>query len=208
MANKPIIEACVESIVQAILAQTWRADRIELCSNLAVGGLTPSNALLQEVLNAIEIPVMAMVRPRKGDFCYSKNELDEMKKTISYFKKTGIKGVVFGFLKKDNEIDIQVTEQMADFAFPLEVTFHKAIDETSNPINSIKALNKIKNITRVLTSGGSTTAINGKETLIKMNEATSEGLTLIAAGSVTKENIEELHASLNFKEYHGRRIVF
>ena len=206
--KNPIFEACVETVEQAILAEKNGADRVELCSDLSIGGITPSLELLEKTIASISIPIMAMARPRGGNFVHSKEEIEEIKKAIDLFKSLNIKGVVFGFLTKANEIDFQLTKKMVEFAYPLEVTFHKAIDMTPDPVESIKLLSKLKDIQRVLTSGGKSTAIEGKEVLIKMQKAVEEKMNIIVAGKVTIENRSELHQLIGAKEYHGRRIVF
>ncbi len=207
MKNKPILEACVETVEQAVQAERCGADRIELCGDLSVGGITPSNTLLRETMAAVNIPIMAMARPRGGNFVYSYHELEEIKRAIDNFKELSIKGVVFGFLK-NNEVDLELTSEMASYAHPLEVTFHKAIDFTLDPIKEAKRISQIPGIQRILTSGGKTTAEEGKGVLIKMQKVVGKNLTIIAAGKVTVQNLTLLHQTIGAKEYHGRRIVF
>ncbi len=208
MQNSPILEACVETLEQAVAAEKNGADRIELCSNLSAGGLTPPIDLLLSTHNAIELPIMAMARPRAGNFVCSKREMESVKKAIALFKEVGIKGVVFGFLTEKNEVDVEATTTCAQFAHPLEVTFHKAVDDTPDLIKSIHILKRIPGIKRVLTSGGMATALEGGENIVEMQRAAGKGLTVIAAGKVTKDNLEHLHKLVNCREYHGRRIVF
>ncbi len=208
MLNRPILEACVETLEQAVLAQEKGADRIELCIKLSVGGLTPPIALVKKIQKEIRIPIMGMARPRAGNFIYSRKELEEIKEAIELFTVLGIKGVVFGFLTNKNEVDIETTTIFTQYAYPLEVTYHKAIDETPDLIDSIIKLKQIPGIQRVLTSGGSPTASEGKDNLINMRQAAGEELSIIAAGKITKDNIEHLHREIKCGEYHGRRIVF
>ncbi len=204
----PLLEACVETTQQAILAEKHGAHRVELCSNLAVGGLTPEDDLMAETLKAIRIPIMAMVRPRGGNFVYNDTEIEVMKTTIDSFKALKLHGVVFGFLTKNQEVDIELTREMVAYAAPLAVTFHKAIDLTSDPVASAQKLSDINGIQRILTSGGKETAASGVDTLKKMREVVGNKTTILVAGKVTRENIEELHLELQATEYHGRRIVF
>ncbi|MEZ4957163.1 MAG: copper homeostasis protein CutC [Saprospiraceae bacterium] len=208
MDKKPILEACVETVEQAILAEKCGADRVELCADLSVGGLTPSKELLIKTINSINLPIMAMARPRSGHFIYNKKEVKEIMATIDLFKSAGIRGVVLGFLSVENEIDFKLTKMIVENAFPLNVTFHKAIDLTFDPVSSAKKLSEIKGIQRILTSGGKATAEEGKNNLIKMQKIVGDALNIIVAGKVTKENLGELHSSIGAKEYHGRRIVF
>ena len=135
-----IKEACVESFEKSLEAQNNGANRIELCENLAVGGTTPSYGTVKVCLENLNIPIFPMIRARGGNFVYSKEEIEIMKEDIRVFKKLGVKGVVFGFLTFDNKIDLELTKELVELAAPMEVTFHKAIDEISNPLDYIEDL--------------------------------------------------------------------
>ncbi len=155
-------EACVETLEDAIIADENGANRIELCSALDHGGLTPSQELTAQCIYYLSIPVMAMVRPRGGDFVYSEVEIIQMEAEIEFFKQSGVTGVVFWLLTDKGKIDVENTRRLAKLAFPLEVTFHKAIDYSTDVMRSFQELNAIDGITRVLTSGGMDTAWNGR----------------------------------------------
>ncbi len=202
------LEACVETLEDAILAAQNGANRIELCGDLSVGGITPSAELTVSCLTALHIPIMAMVRPRGGNFVYSPAEFAEMKASIDYFKSVGVAGVVFGILDENNEVDVARTEALTELAKPLLVTFHKAIDDTPDPSESIQKLAQIAGIQRVLTSGGKATALEGSTMLRKMQAIAEGKITVLAAGKVTKENLGEVHHAVGTSEYHGKRIVF
>lgn len=203
-----ILEACVESLEDAIRAEQAGADRIELCGDLSVGGVTPSEALTLACVSNLKIPIMAMVRPRGGNFVYSTAELEQMKQDISFFKKAGVAGVVFGILDENNAVQLEQTRELAEMAKPLLVTFHKAIDDTPDPVAAIKRLTQVVGIQRVLTSGGKETAKEGAETLRKMQAAAEGNIIILAAGKVTKENLMQVHSAIRTTEYHGKRIVF
>ncbi len=203
-----ILEACVETLEDAIRAEQSGASRIELCGDLSVGGITPSEELTLACLRALKIPIMAMVRPRGGDFVYAENEFDEMKKSIEFFKKAGVAGVVFGILDEKKEVDLEKTSTLARLSKPLLVTFHKAIDETPDPVKSAQLLTQVPDIQRVLTSGGAETALEGAEVLRKMKEVCTGKITILAAGKVTKQNFMQVYAAVRTTEYHGKRIVY
>jgi copper homeostasis protein len=207
MKENLVLEACVETIEEAILAQQKGADRIELCADLSQDGLTPSRELASWCMEHLTIPVMVMIRPRAGNFVYSKEEILQMEKDIEYFKKLRVTGVVFGLLTPDNEIDIPNTQRLVNVALPLQVTFHKAIDSTKNIIRSFELLNKITGLNRVLTSGGMTTAWDGRSTLKQMNQLPHRSVSIIAAGKVTRENFMEIAVFTGVRELHGKRIV-
>jgi copper homeostasis protein len=202
-----IKEACVETFEEAVLAEKLGANRIELCSELQFDGLTPSFELMQKTSSALKIPVMVMIRPRAGSFVYSEEEINQMKSEIDLAKKAGVFGVVFGLLTSDNKIDEKNTGILAEYAHPLPVTFHKAIDELENPVEGVLVLKKIDGIKRILTSGGKPTANEGQETIRKMIEVGGEQITILVAGKVLNSNVEEIQKLTGAKELHGRRIV-
>ncbi|SHF32876.1 copper homeostasis protein [Mariniphaga anaerophila] len=202
-----IKEACVETLQEALLAEKNGAGRIELCADLSTGGLTPPAELLKQACSVLKIPVMAMVRPRPGNFIYSENEIDQMKNDIDLAKKSGAAGVVFGLLTANNEIDIPNTQLLAEYARPLPVTFHKAIDVLKNPPEGVRSLKSIKGIKRILTSGGKATAREGAAVIRKMMEVAGEDLIILVAGKVTHKNLEEIKQLTGAKELHGKKIV-
>ena len=202
-----IKEACVETFEEAKLAEKRGANRIELCSDLANDGLTPSLELMRKTISELKIPVMTMVRPRAGNFVHTKNEVEQMKKDIDVAKQAGVTGIVFGLLTSDNKIDIENTRILAEYAKPLPVTFHKAIDELENPVEGVKELLRIDNIKRILTSGGKPTADEGQKVIREMIEVAKGKITILVAGKVLDSNVEEIQKTTGAKELHGRRIV-
>ena len=201
-----IKEACVESFEKALEAQNNGANRIELCENLAVGGTTPSYGTVKICLEKLNIPIFPMIRARGGNFVYSNDEIEIMKEDIKVFKNLGVKGIVLGCLTSANEIDLELTKTLVDLAYPMEVTFHKAIDEISNPLDYIEDLVNI-GIKRVLTSGGKLTAFEGKDLINKMIKKSNGRIKIVVAGKVTKENLNELSNLISAAEFHGKLIV-
>ena len=200
-------EACVDNIQDAITAFKKGADRIEFCSNLDEDGLTPSNYDLISLKKSISIPVRVMVRPHSNSFNYNDNDLIQMKETIEFCKNQKFDGVVFGCLDDDNELDLNKIKYLADFAKPLNVIIHKAIDLTSSPLNSLKKLLEIDNVNGVLSSGGFETAELGTEVLKKMINISPNEFEIISAGKITNQNFKILHEKIDGKFYHGRKIV-
>lgn len=206
--TKPFIkEACVETLEQAIAAQKGGADRIELCANLDVEGLTPPKDLIIEVSKHLNIPFRVMIRPRAGNFIFSENELAEMKLSIIICKNTGVEGVVFGVLKKDNTLDIDAITMLTNLAFPLKVVIHKAIDDTPDLLKALKELSLIKGISTVLTSGGASNVFEGEEILKKMIKICPKEIEIMPAGKITDINLKEVHSLLGASAYHGKRIM-
>ena len=201
-----IKEACVESFEKALEAQNNGADRIELCENLSVGGTTPSYGTVKICLEKLNIPIFPMIRARGGNFVYSKDEIEIMKEDIKVFKDLGVKGVVLGCLTSDNKIDLELTKTLVNLAYPMEITFHKAIDEISNPLDYIDDLVDI-GIKRILTSGGKATALEGKDLINEMIKKSNGRLKIVVAGKVTKENLNDLSNLISADEFHGKLIV-
>jgi len=202
-----IKEACVKSIHEALTAEKKGADRIELCAKLEDGGLTPSSYLIKNAKNLLTIPVKVMIRPRKGNFIYTKNELTKMESQIKLCKDLGINEIVMGLLTHDNTIDFFSLQRLVKLAKPMTVTFHKAIDKTPNLMDEISKLDSIPEIKGILTSGGEETAWLGKEKLKMLIRRFSHRFKIIAAGSITDDNLHRLHQYLKTEEYHGRKIV-
>ena len=200
-------EACVDNIQDAINAFKKGADRIEFCSNLDEDGLTPSNYDLISLKKSISIPVRVMVRPHSNSFNYNDDDLIQMKETIEFCKNQKFDGVVFGCLDDDNELDLTKIKYLADFAKPLNVIVHKAIDLTSSPVNSLMKLHEIDNVNGVLSSGGFETAELGIEVLKKMINISPNEFEIISAGKITNQNFKILHEKIDGKFYHGRKIV-
>ena len=201
------LEACVESLEEAIAAEMRGANRIELCSALDQDGLTPSKELIRLCVQNLHIPIRAMVRPRAGGFVYSEAEIRQMEAEIEFFKQAGIEGVVFGLLTDEGSIDIENTSRLAKLASPLKVTFHKAIDYSADVLKSFRELNKIDGISSVLTSGGMDTAWNGRFILKEMQDLPERRISLIAAGKVLPENRIRIAEFTGITELHGKRIV-
>lgn len=201
-----IKEACVEFFEGALQAQNNGADRVELCENLSVGGTTPSYGTVKLCLEKLKIDIFPMVRPRGGNFVYSDEEIEIMKEDIKVFKNLGVKAVVFGILTKDNKIDLVNMKKLIDLAHPMEVTFHKAIDELENPLLYIDDLIKI-GVKRILTSGCKATAMEGREMINKIIEKCGDKIKVVVAGKVSKENLNELQKLIPADEFHGKQIV-
>ena len=199
-------EACVGSYSEAVSAEKRGADRVELCDNLDVGGTTPSYGTIKTTVEKLKIPVFVMIRPRGGNFCYNKNEIEIMKKDIELCKALGVKGIVLGVLTKNDEIDYPLLKELIDLADPMEVTFHKAIDDLENPVLEIKKLAEI-GVKRILSSGTKAKALDGKEILNKMIAEANDDITVIVAGGVTTDNFDKVSKEIVSTEYHGKKIV-
>jgi len=195
-----IIEICANSYESAVNAQKAGADRIELCSELAVGGITPSYGLIKLVKQDLEIPVHVLIRPRSGDFTYSDSEFEIMKQDIKTCKKLGCEGVVSGVLNVDNTIDLERTKELIELARPLNFTFHRAFDWVVNPFDGLEQL-IILRAERILTSGQENQAFKGLKLLQELKERADDKIKIMPAAGVNSDNILSFK-NAGFNEIH------
>ena len=194
-----IIEVCAESHEHAVKAEKAGADRIELCKDLHLDGLTPDYQTAKNTIEKLNIPVFILIRPRKGDFVYSDEEFELMKRDIIKFKEIGCKGIVSGVLNDDKTIDIERTKQLIELSIPLEFTFHRAFDVVNNPLIEIENLIKI-GVDRVLTSGQKDKAINGLDLLLELKKISKNRVVIMPGSGISPMTIEKFKS---FSEIHG-----
>ena len=132
-----ILECCVDSVESAINAAKGGASRLELCSNLVIGGTTPDVALVKEIRKYTDIRIHALIRPRFGDFCYTEHEMEIMKSQIRALKEAGVEGVVIGILKEDGELDCKKMQELLRECENMSVTLHRAFDMCRDPYKAI-----------------------------------------------------------------------
>ncbi len=188
-----IIEICANSFESARTAEKAGADRIELCVELSVGGLTPSFGLLEKVISALTIPVHVLIRPRTGNFTYSGDELDVMLRDIQQCKMLGAAGIVSGILTPDHQIDIRSTSALRSAASDMEFTFHRAFDWCKDPYSSLDELKQMS-VTRLLSSGRENQAIDGIELLKELKSRSEECIEIMPGGGINISNV------ISFKE--------
>jgi copper homeostasis protein len=197
-----VLEVCVDSVESAVAAERGGAHRLELCSNLSNGGVTPSAGLIAVVRQAVSIPLHVMIRPRGSDFCYSDEEFRVMQRDILMAKQLHANAVVFGLLDLDGHIDTDRTKQLADFAAPLPVTFHRAFDMSSDLFMSLRDLQSI-GIPRVLSSGGKQTALEGAKNLRALVTAASGTIAIIAGSGINAGNVSDLLEQTGVSDIHS-----
>ncbi|MDR0483967.1 MAG: copper homeostasis protein CutC [Alphaproteobacteria bacterium] len=202
-----IIESCCENFSESLIAQSNGATRIELCENLAVGGITPSYGNIKLSVDKLSIPTFVMIRPRGGNFVYNENEVNIMLHDINVCKSLSVSGVVFGTLHADNTIDYKLMDMLCKASTGLEIVMHRAIDEVKDSWNEIGKLKKL-GVKHLLSSGGAKTALEGVDNLHKIYEACkSNNMKLTAAGKITKANLTEISSTIPADAYHGRQVV-
>lgn len=195
-----VVEVCANSFQSAVNAEKAGAHRIELCSELAVGGITPSYGLIKHVISKLKIPVFVLIRPRSGDFTYSDEEFEIMKKDILLCKDLGCKGIVSGVLDNHQMIDVARTKTLIELSKPLDFTFHRAFDWVPDPKQALKQLMDLK-VKRVLTSGQELCAKKGISLLKDLREQAKGDLTVLPGGGVNSNNVM-LFKEAGFSEIH------
>lgn len=187
-----LVEVCANSLESALNAQQAGADRIEICTELGVGGITPSFGLLQQIKAHISIPVHVLIRPRSGDFTYSDTEFNTMKANIEHCKLLGFNGIVSGILHADYTLDAERTKALVALSHPLKLTFHRAFDWVKDPLETMAQLEAM-GVHTLLTSGQATSCVQGMELLCKLEEKAKK-MTIMPGGGINPEN------ALVFKE--------
>lgn len=201
-ANAPVlVEVCVESVAGAYAAVVGGAQRIELCSSLAEGGLTPSAGLCQAVCAAIKVPVFAMIRPRAGDFLYDSTEVDVMARDIEALCDAGAAGIVVGALASDGSIDHRRMAEFVDLADGRPVTCHRAFDMCRDAGEGLETLCDL-GVARILTSGQKPTAYDGRALIRSLVQQADGRIQLMAGCGVRPDHVERLVELTGVREVH------
>lgn len=202
MDKKYIIEIASSDFLTTRSAVEGGADRIELCANLAEGGTTPSLGHIRQCREAFSVQIFPIIRPRGGDFLYSTEEFDIMKKDVLLCKQLGCDGVVIGMLNRDGSVDSQRTAALVEAAYPLGITFHRAFDRCRDPFQSMEQLIEI-GCERILSSGQQLIAPDGIELLAQLQTAAAERIIIMPGSGVRKENIKQLAEKTGCSEFHS-----
>lgn len=203
MTPKVLIEACVDSMESALAAEASGAERIELCSALDQGGLTPPSDLLAAVCARVRIPVHVLTRPRAGDFVYSPSELEEIREAIVLAKDAGARGIVLGLLMPVGRVDVPRTAALVRLATPLPVTFHRAFDQAADAEVALEDVIGT-GATRVLTSGQASSAVDGIPVLAGLVRQAGGRVTILAGGGIREHNVAEIVRGTGVTEVHAR----
>jgi copper homeostasis protein len=186
-----VFELCVDTVEAALAAEQGGADRIELCSSLAEGGLTPGRDLLRHVLQRTTLPVHVMIRPSSGEFFCSCADLAVMEEDILAAKASGCAGVVFGILRANGCVDIARTRHLVELASPMEVTFHRAFDDARDLPEALEYV-IAAGAGRVLTSGGCATASEGVQMIARLVRQAMGRVQIAIGGGIDAKNVAQL----------------
>lgn len=203
-----LVEACVDSVASALAAERGGAGRLELCDNLFDGGTTPSAGMIAAVKAAVRIPVFVIVRPRGGGFVYTQEEIGVMRLDVEAARMLGADGLVIGALTREARVDADQIGQLIDAAAKLPVTFHRAFDLAQNLEQALESLIQL-GVSRVLTSGGAPTAMDGVEQISALLRRAAGQITVMAGGGVREETVQEVVHRAGVTEVHvrGTRLV-
>ncbi|GAA4412181.1 copper homeostasis protein CutC [Nibrella viscosa] len=186
-----LVEICTYSLESCLTAQRAGAHRVELCSSVSEGGLTPSAGLIQQARRHLHISLYVMVRPRGGDFLYSETEMAVMQADIALSKTLGADGIVLGLLRADGTVDEDRTRQLVELASPLPVTFHRAFDMTPDPLEALEAVIRT-GATTLLTSGQQPSVELGIELLGQLADRANDRIAIMAGAGVSRSNAPQL----------------
>jgi copper homeostasis protein len=205
MTEQVLIEVCVDSVASAMAAERGGAARVELCSSLLEGGVTPSAGMIEAIRAKISIGLQVIIRPRGGDFCYGEEEIEIMSRDIATAKDLGANGVVLGILDTDGNVNVPRTRELVELARPLNVTFHRAFDMSAD---LFRAFEKVlaTGAERLLTSGGEPTCLQGADTIARLVKAARGRITIMAGGGIghseavtliERTGVTEIHVGLS-----------
>lgn len=200
------LEIACFNLDSALIAQNAGADRVELCADISVGGITPNLQIIQQARQQLTIDLYVMIRPRGGNFVYSNAELEKMKSAIDTIKKLGVNGFVFGILKDDKTINFEQNKVLVELAKPFPCTFHRVFDEV---LDYKQALEDVIScgFSTILTSGTFSNVMKGKEVLKQLVILAKNRIEIMPGGGLRSTNILELDEMINANWYHSSAIT-
>jgi len=202
VSRRYLLEIGVETLGAALAAQSGGADRVELCGDLNIGGVTPGVELMRAVRRRVRIPIFVMIRPRGGEFVHSNAEIAEMRRSIGEAKQSRMDGLVLGVLTKGRRVDIARTRELAEFASPLPVTFHRAFDDCTDLREALEDVIRT-GASRILTSGGAKSALEGATLLAELVRAAGNRITIVPGAGISASNIARVVKETGAREFHS-----
>lgn len=197
-----LIEIATTDYITTEAAVKGGADRIELCSAITEGGLTPSMGHIRKCREQFDLPIFPIIRPRSGDFLYTDEEFDIMLTDVQLCKELGCNGVVAGFLLQDGRINRKRIERLVQVAYPMEVTFHRAFDRCRDPFVALEEIIDA-GCRRILTSGQQLKAVDGLELIQQLVSAAGDRIIIMPGSGLKPENIKQVAEATGAREFHG-----
>jgi copper homeostasis protein len=201
MKKNITVEVCANSVESALAAQSGGAHRVELCSSLSEGGITPSYASIEIARKRLSIRLNVLIRPRGGDFLYTDLEFELMKRDIEVCKNLGVDGVVIGILDENGNIDTTRTMDLIRIARPMSVTFHRAFDMANDPFVALSDLIRL-GVDRLLTSGQKDKVTDNLPLIKKLVDLSGGSVSIMPGGGISSQNIQNIILSTNVLECH------
>jgi copper homeostasis protein len=196
-----LLEICVDSYESAVRAAGSGADRLELCGDLLVGGVSPSPYLIRQVQKAVNIPVNVLLRPRFGDFCFTKEEKEVLLEEVEFCALVGVNGVVIGALDEYGDLDMEFLRRCADRAEGMKLTLHRCFDVCQNPYEALEQAQTL-GFDTILTSGQAAKAPDGLEVLKELHRQAAGRSHIMAGSGVGPGNIREIHEKTGITHFH------
>ncbi len=198
---KYILETCVDSVQSAIEAEKGGADRVELCSNLVIGGTSPGQSLFEQVREHTNLEIRTLLRPRFGDFCYDKYEFKMIKDEVKMFRELGADGVVIGILKPDGTLNMEQMKELVEEAGDMGITLHRAFDVSKDPFETMEQAISL-GIDTILTSGQKNSAWEGRDILAELVKKSAGRIEIMAGAGINPEVIAKLAPYTKAAAYH------
>jgi copper homeostasis protein len=198
----PILEVCAGDIDSVKAAIEGGAQRVELCSALDEGGVTPSYGFIEKALSLGDIEVNVLIRPRSGDFLYSSEEVDIMCQDIRQCVNMGVNGIVVGALRHDGYIDFDICRRFVDLAEDVSLTFHRAFDMCCKPMIALEEVIRL-GFDRILTSGLASSAWEGRELISRLHQQADGRVKIMAGGGINPDNAAKIIRATGVSEIHA-----
>jgi copper homeostasis protein len=196
-----LLEIVASTVGDCVAAESSGADRIEVCAAIATGGLTPSLGTLVEAKKRVHIPLLAMVRPRAGGFCYSESDFAVMRRDAEVLLENGADGIVLGILHSDGSVDTRRCGKLLELAGGRQTVFHRAFDVVPDPLRALDELIDL-GFTRVLTSGQQKTALEGSDLLRRLIVRAGQKIEVLPCGGVRAHNVRRLAEATRCTQVH------
>lgn len=201
MKDNYILEICVDSVESALAASAGGANRLELCSNLIIGGTTPGKWLYKLVRKECNNKIHVLIRPRAGDFCYSSFDFEIIKEEVKMFRELGADGIVIGILNPDGTLDLERMKELIALAGDMSVTLSRAFDMCRDPFKALEEAKEI-GINTILTSGQKDSCLQGAELINRLVDKAKDDIDILIGGGVTPDNIRLLYDKTGARSYH------
>ncbi len=203
-----LLEVCADSVRSAIAAQEGGADRVELCSGLVIGGLSPSPAMFRKVKRNTDLKIRVLLRPRFGDFCYDEYEFQTLKEEVEQFRDLGADGVVIGILQPDGTLNMEQMTELVKAAGEIGITMHRAFDVCRDPFEALDQCISL-GIDTILTSGQKSSAWEGRKMLAELVKRADGRMNILAGSGIRPDVIADLAAYTGVKAFHmsGKKVI-